>query len=197
MKLFLNYSGSTTGSGKIKFTDIHELLILEDALKHYREHLISKPGEKSAKLLKKIDDVERLIIELQLENAEKTGKKYDSSIGISLNHFLITLRHKTKVPLTELADHLHISPSQYSSIEKEKNEAPPEVLMDIFGYLKVFDNIKVKLHDYLPAIEYFYNDMKIHEVFIENKEGYDHYVKAISEKFPQSAIESVSAKAGL
>ncbi|MHC1721492.1 MAG: helix-turn-helix domain-containing protein [Clostridiaceae bacterium] len=197
MKLFLNYSGSNTGSGKIKFTDIHELLMLEDALKHYREHLINKPGEKSEKFLKKIDNVERLINELQLENAEKTGKKYDSSIGISLNHFLITIRHKSKVPLIELADHLHITPSQYSAIEKEKCEAAPEVLMDIFEYLKVFENIKIKLHEYLPAIEYFYNGMKIHEVFFENRDGYDHYVKVILGKFPEGCIESISAKAGL
>jgi len=197
MKLFLNYSGSNTGSGKIKFTDIRELLMLEDALKHYREHLINKPGEKSEKLLKKIDDVERLISELQLENAEKTGKKYDSSIGLSLNNFLITIRHKSKVPLTELAEHLQISPSQYSSIEKEKFEAPPETLMDIFEYLKVIGNITVKLHEYLPALEYFYNDMKVHEVFFENREGYEHYVKAVSGRLPQSSIQAIPAKAGL
>lgn len=198
MKLFLNYTtGSTTGSGKITFTDIHELLLIDDALKHYKDYLINKPGEKSDELLKKIDDLERLIFELHPENAEKAGKMYDSSIGINLNNFLVTMRRKSKIPLPELAEHLGMSPSYYSSIEKEKTEASPETLMAIFEYLNVLQNIRVKLHNYLPAIEYFYKDVKIHEIFFENKDEYKKYVEAISKKLPVSSMESVMSKFGL
>jgi transcriptional regulator with XRE-family HTH domain len=196
MKLFLNYGESTTVSGKIKFNDVQELLILEDALRHYREHLISKPGEKSEKLLKKIDSVEKLINDLQLENAEKSGKKYDSSIGINLNHFLITMRHRSKMLLLELAEKLNISPAYYNDIEKEKTEASAEIMMGIFEALNVLPNIKVKLYPYIPTIEYYYNDIKIHEVFLADADtyDYDHYVEVIGSKLPETSIETINSR---
>jgi DNA-binding XRE family transcriptional regulator len=196
MKLFLNYGESTTVSGKIKFSDVQELIILEDALKHYREHLVNKPGDKSEKLLRKIDSVEKLINDLQLENAEKSGKKYDSSIGINLNHFLITMRHRSKMLLIELAEKLDISPSFYNDIEKEKIEASAEILMDIFDALNVVQNIKVKLYPFIPTIEYYYNDIKIHEVFLadDNTYDYDHYVEVLGRKLPAASIETVNSR---
>jgi len=196
MKLFLNYGESTAVSGKIKFSDVQELLLLEEALKHYRDHLINKPGDKSEKLLRKIDTLEKLINELQLENADKSGKKYDSSIGINLNHFLITMRHRSKMLLLELAEKLNISPSYYNDIEKEKTEASAEIMMGIFEALNVLPNIKVKLYPFIPTIEYYYNDIKIHEVFLADADtyDYDHYVEVISRKLPESSIETVNSR---
>jgi len=199
MKLFLNYTGSTTVSGKVRFNDVQELLLLEEALKHYKEYLINKPGEKSEKLYKKIDSLEKLIYDLQLENADKTGKKYDSSIGINLNHFLITMRHRSKVLLIELAEKLNISPSYYNDIEKEKTEASAEIMMGIFEALNVLPNIKVKLYPYIPTIEYYYNDIKFHEVFLASDDtyDYDHYAEVVMKKLPASNIETVNSKPDL
>jgi transcriptional regulator with XRE-family HTH domain len=199
MKLFLNYTGSTTVSGKVRFNDVQELLLLEEALKYYKEYLINKPGEKSEKLYKKIDSLEKLIYDLQLENADKSGKKYDSSIGINLNHFLITMRHRSKVLLIELAEKLNISPSYYNDIEKEKTEASAEIMMGIFEALNVLPNIKVKLYPYIPTIEYYYNDIKFHEVFLaaDDTYDYDHYADVVIKKLPESNIETVNSKPDL
>jgi transcriptional regulator with XRE-family HTH domain len=199
MKLFLNYTGSTTVSGKVRFNDVQELLLLEEALKYYKEYLINKPGEKSEKLYKKIDSLEKLIYDLQLENADKSGKKYDSSIGINLNHFLITMRHRSKVLLIELAEKLNISPSYYNDIEKEKTEASAEIMMGIFEALNVLPNIKVKLYPYIPTIEYYYNDIKFHEVFLaaDDTYDYDHYADVVIKKLPDSNIETVNSKPDL
>ena len=199
MKLFLNYTGSTTVSGKVRFNDVQELLLLEEALKHYKEYLINKPGEKSEKLYKKIDALEKLIYDMQLENAEKSGKKYDSSIGVNLNHFLITMRHRSKVLLIELAEKLKISPSYYNDIEKEKTEASAEIMMGIFEALNVLPSIKVKLYPYIPTIEYYYNDIKFHEVFLaaDDTYDYDHYAEVVINKLPASNIETVNSKPDL
>lgn len=196
MKLFLNHGESTTVSGKIRFNDVQELLIVEEALKNYKEYLTSKPGEKSEKLKRKIDSVERLIHDLQLENADKSGKKYDSSIGINLNHFLITMRHRSKILLIELAEKLNISPSFYNDIEKEKTEASAEILMGIFEALNVLPNIKVKLYPFIPTIEYYYNDIKIHEVFLAYDDTYDyeHYADVITKKIDEANIEIINSR---
>lgn len=196
MKLFLNYGESTTVSGKIRFNDVQELLLMEEALKNYRDFLVNKPGEKSEKMHKKIDSVEKLIFDLQLENADKSGKKYDSSIGINLNHFLIKMRHKSKILLIELAEKLDISPSYYNDIEKENTEAPAEILMSIFEALNVLPNIKVKLYPLIPTIEYYYNDTKIHEVFLagDNTYDYDHYADVILKKLPAESIETINIR---
>lgn len=196
MKLFLNYGESTTVSGKIRFSDVQELLLLEEALKNYKEYLVNKPGEKSEKLNKKIGSVERLIQDLQLENADKTGKKYDSSLGINLNHFLITMRHRSKILLIELAEKLNISPSFYNDIEKEKTEASAEILMGIFEALNVLPNIKVKLYPLIPTIEYYYNDIKMHEVFLAYDDTYDyeHYADVITKKIDAANIEVINSR---
>jgi len=194
MKLFINYGGPTTGSGKIKFTNVHELILIEEALKYYKESLNNKSSEKGAKQNKKISDLEKLIFELQIENAEKLGKKYDSSIGLNLNQFLITRRHKSKILLKEIADKLKVTPSYYNDIEKEKIEAPAEILIRTFEILEVVDNIKAKLYQYIPTVEFFYKDIKIHEVFFETQGKYNDYIQHIAKKIPEDNIEIIENK---
>lgn len=191
MKLFINHGGSDTGSGKIRFTNIHELILIEEALKYYKESLTNKYVEKNMKPSKKIGELEKLINDLQIENAEKLGKKYDSSLGVNLNQFLITRRHKSRILLKEIADKLKISPSYYNDIEKENIEAPAEVLMRIFETLNVLENVSVKLYNYIPTVVFFYKDVKIHEVYFETKGKYIDYSDVISKKISSSNIEVI------
>lgn len=191
MKLFINQGGPDTGSGKIRFTNIHELILIEEALKYYKENLTNKYAEKNMKPIKKIGELEKLIIELQIENAEKLGKKYDSSLGVNLNQFLITRRHKSRILMKEIADKLKISPSYYNDIEKENIEAPADILMRIFEVLNVLDSINIKLYQYIPTVVFFYKDVKIHEVYFETKGKYIDYADVVSKKVSPENIEVI------
>jgi transcriptional regulator with XRE-family HTH domain len=194
MKLFINYGGPDTGSGKIRFTNIHEVILIEEALKYYKESLTNKATEKNMKPSKKIGEIDKLITDLQIENAEKLGKKYDSSLGVNLNQFLITRRHKSKILLKEIADKLKISPSYYNDIEKENVEAPAEILLKIFEILEVVSNINVKLYQYIPTIVFFYKDIKMHEVFFESIDKYNDYSEIIKQVIPSGNIEVMENK---
>lgn len=194
MKLYLNYGGTDTGTGKIKFSTIHELVLIEEALKHYKEELVKKGPDKNQKISKKISEIEKIIVALEIENAEKLGKKYDSSIGVNLNQFLITRRHKSKILLKELADKLNISPSQYNDIEKENIEAPAEIFIHTLEILKVLENIKIKLYEYIPTIVFYYKDVKFHEVYFDNKEKYLQYKDCILKHIDCENIENVENK---
>ncbi len=175
MKLYLNYGSTDTGTGKIKFSNVHELILIEEALQHYRESLNTKTQDKNSRIAKKIEDLDKLISQLQIENAEKLGKKYDSSIGVNLNQFLITRRHKSKILLKEIADKLKISPSLYNAVEKENQEAAPDLLVRIFDVLGVTDNINVKFHEYIPTVVFYYKDIKFHEVYFDTAAKYNDY----------------------
>lgn len=175
MKLYLNYGSTDTGTGKIKFSNVHELILIEEALQHYRESLNTKTQDKNSRIAKKIQDLDKLISQLQIENAEKLGKKYDSSIGVNLNQFLITRRHKSKILLKEIADKLKISPSLYNAVEKENQEAAPDLLVRIFDVLGVTDNINVKFHEYIPTVVFYYKDIKFHEVYFDTAAKYNDY----------------------
>lgn len=193
MKLYLNYGGTDTGSGKIKFTNVHDLVLIEEALKFYKENLSSKTNEKS-RLSKKIEELNKLISALDIENAEKLGKKYDSSIGVNLNQFLITRRHKSKILLKEIADKLKVSPSFYNDIEKENIEATAEIMVNILKFLEVTDFINVKFYEYIPTIVFYYKDTKFHEVYFDNSAKFNEYKEVILKNMKTENMEIIEKK---
>ncbi len=191
MKLFVNCSGPKVGTGKIQLENILELITLEDALKHYKDHLSHSDKFTYNDLENKLKIVDKMIDSLRVDNAERQTKKFESNLGIGLSEFLRNTRLEKSISLKDMAQKLTVKPYYYHCIEKELIPPSTELLMKAFSTLNVLCNIKVRLHSHMCAIEYYYNNLKITELTFKFSKDYIHDCEIIKNSIPTERIDAI------
>lgn len=191
MKLYVNCKGPKVGTGKIEFENMLELITLEDSLKHYKECILNNHKFNALDLENRLKIIDNMINNLRFDRAEKSTKKFESNLGIGLSEFLRNSRLEKNISLKDMAQKLSVKPCYYQDIEKELTQPSAELLIKVFNILNLTCNIAVKSHNHIPAIEYYYKNSKITEMYFKLREDYINDCETIKNNIPAERFQEV------